>query len=179
MNGYLTTLIGQGFNVTMEDVFGDWSTANYLDDPGLASGQYGYVGDTLPPFTAFRTHSTYPATGSGSVQDWATDYIRLVDFNGVPTLMFNGDDTRVFRVSLMALDPGLPTLVHQLMLDFANDGFYEFVEALGYAEIVVSIANVYPVAGSYSYSVEVPGQNEIFDDGFESGDTSQWSATVS
>jgi hypothetical protein len=44
---------------------------------------------------------------------------------------------------------------------------------------VVSIAGVHPVSGnSYSYSVEVPGQNDIFEDGFESGNTSAWSVTV-
>ncbi len=179
MNGYLTTLIGQGFNVTMEDIFGDWSVANYLDDPGLSSGQYGYTGDTLPPFSAFRTHNTYPAAGSGTVQNWATDYIRLTDFSSVPTLHFDGADTKDFRVSMMALDPGLPTLVRWLMLDSANDGSYEFNEALGYAEVVISIADVHPVpTGSYSYTIDVPTENAIFDDGFESGDTSEWSATV-
>jgi hypothetical protein len=179
MNGYLTTLIGQGFNVLMEDVFGDWSVANYLDDPDMASGQYGYTGDILPPFAAFRTHDTYPAAGSGTVQDWATDYVRLTGLAAVPIIDFNGADTRDFRVVLMAIDPVLPTVVYPLMLDADNDGSYEFVEASGYTNVVISIAAVYPASGnSYTYSVEVPGQNDIFEDGFESGDTSAWSVTV-
>jgi len=179
MTGYLAALIGQGFNVAMEDVFGDWAVANYLDDTGAASGQYGYDGDNLPPFSAFRTHNTFPAAGSGTVQNWAADYIRLTDFMGVPTLHFNGIDTRDFRVSMLARDPGLPTLVRWVMLDSANDGSYEFTDAVGYAEIIISIANVYPVGNaSYSYTIDVPVDPSVFDDGFESGDTTAWSATV-
>ncbi len=52
MAGYLAALTGQGYAVTMEDVFGDWSVANYLDDTAVPAGQFGYTGDDLPPFVA-------------------------------------------------------------------------------------------------------------------------------
>jgi hypothetical protein len=179
MAGYLTALTGQGFNVTMEDVFGDWAVANYLDDTAVAGGQYGYQGDTLPPFSAFRSHDGYPAAGSGSVQNWATDYVRLTDFADGPTIVFDGADSGAFRMAVLAIDPMLPTLVHWVMLDADNDGSVDFADAAGYAEIVVSIANVNPTGSSaYSYTVEVPVDPDVFDDGFESGDTNGWSLTI-
>ena len=179
MAGYLNALNGQGYNVTMEDVFGVWAVANFLDDTLVVAGQYGYDGDTLPPFSAFRTHDTFPAAGSGTVQNWAADYIRLTGLTTVPTLHFDGMDTREFRVALLARDPGLPTLVRWVGLDNGNDGVFEFNEAVGYAEVIIVIANVYPVNnGSYSYTIDVPVDPDVFDDGFESGDTSGWSSTV-
>jgi len=180
MAGYLSALTGQGYMVTMEDVFGDWSVANYLDDPSVPAGQYGYVGDDLPPFVPFSTHTAYPATGTGTVQNWATDYVRLTGFAGPPTLDFNGADSRDFRVSVMAIDPSLPTVVRWLSLDSANDGQLEFTEAAGYAEVVISIANVYPSTGAtYSYTVtDATSASLPFSDGFESGDTTGWSAAV-
>jgi hypothetical protein len=129
--------------------------ANFLDDTSIPNGQYGYTGDTLPPFFPFRTHNSYPASGSGSVLNWATDYIRLTDFTGTLTLDFNGMDSRDFRVAMLAIDPMLPTLVRLVTLDELNDGTYAFTEAEGYEEVVIAIANVYPYSGgSYSYTVD-------------------------
>ncbi len=179
MAGYLTALNLQGINITMEDAFGEWAVANFIDDGSVSSGQYGYDGETLPPFSAFRTHSTYPAAGSGTVQNWAADYIRLNDLPAEPTLHFNGADTRDFRVAFLARDPSLPTLVRWIALDNNNDANWGLNEAVGYAEVILVIANVYPVSnGSYSYTIDVPVDPSVFDDGFDSGDTTQWSATV-
>ena len=146
MSGYLNALAGQGYNITMEDVFGVWAVANFLDDTLVVAGQYGYDGDTLPPFSAFRTHDTFPAAGSGTVQNWAADYIRLTGLTAAPTLHFDGMDTREFRVAYLARDPSLPTLVRWVPLDNANDGVFEFNEAVGYAEVIIAIANVYDEA---------------------------------
>lgn len=174
MSGYLSTLTGQGYSVTMEDIFGEWSVANYLDDLTVPEGQFGYAGDTLPPFSPFRTHNDYPESGSGSAQNWATDYIRLANFDGTPIIDFNGDDARNFRVFVMALDPVLPTLAQTLDLDGTNDGYLAFAEANGYAEVILCVANVTPGSiASYSYDVDAIS-NLIFADGFESGDTINW-----
>ena len=79
---------------------------------------------------------------------------------------------------MMALDLVLPTVVAWLPLDAANDGSLEFPAALGYDEVVISIANVYAFSGAtYSYTVNDGSAALPFEDGFESGDTSAWSAT--
>lgn len=175
MIGYLNTLTEHGYVVLMEDIFGDWSVANFLDDPDVQDGRYGYNGETLPPFFASAVHNTYPATRSSAVQRWATDYIRLTDFGGAPVLDFDGDDSRQFRISMMALDPVLPTIVQTVDLDTNNDGYHEFTEAAGYSEVIVSVANVYRFASAtYSYTVDAVSEL-VFADGFESGDTTAWS----
>jgi len=154
MAGYQQALSGVGDPVVMEDIFGEWSVANFLDDPALPDGQYGYQGEELPPFHAFRTHTTFPASGLGNAQQWASEYIRLVVPDGAPTLEFDGQDARDFRVALMAVDPTLPPLVTWLNLDEANDGSLTWPAASGYAEVLISVANVHPSqVASYSYTV--------------------------
>jgi len=154
LTGYQITLDDMGYAVSTHDIFGDWCVANYLDDTTVPDGQFGYTGDELPPFYAFRTHLAYPASGTGSAQAYATDYIRLRELADPPTLDFNGFDTRDFRVTMMALDPDLPTLVRSVPLDEANDGTLTFSEAAGYFEVVIAVANVYPAGtGAYSYEV--------------------------
>lgn len=175
MAGYLEALTTHGYTGTMEDVFSDWSAANYLDDETVPDGRFGYSGEDLPPFSAFRTHITYPESGSGSVQNWGTDYLRLTEFGGTPIFDFDGADVREFRLEAMAIDPVLPTLVTTIVPDGSSDAYFVWPEANGYNEVVISIANVYPTASaSYTYQVDAIS-NLIFADGFESGDTLEWS----
>jgi hypothetical protein len=78
----------------------------------------------------------------------------LLDFSGVPTLEFNGQDGRDFRVLMMARDTSRPTLVREVALDAAGNGFYAFSEALAYGEVIVAVANVTPTsAATYSYMI--------------------------
>jgi hypothetical protein len=164
MTGYQQVLNGHGYPVQMEDVFGNWGVANFLDDPAVPDGQFGYNGDTLPPFFAYRTHSSYPATGSGSVQAWAAEYIRLTNLSGPPVLEFAGNDLRDFRVAMLATDPVLPTLVDFVALDEFNDGTLAFTDAVGYEEVIITVANVYPSGtGNYTYHVQTT-VTEVHDD---------------
>jgi hypothetical protein len=170
--GYQAALQSQGYLESTSDVFRDWSVANFLDDPAIPAGQYGYVGDDLPAFTAFRTHTTYPASGTGTVQAHAADYVRLQNLTGAPVVQFNGVDNRPFRVMLMARDAALPTLVRTVTLNAAQDGTYEFLDAAGYDEVVIAIANVSPTsAGNYSYNVTVLDTTPVGDVVAASGPT--------
>jgi len=156
MSGYQQVLVDLGYTVPIEAVFANWTIANYLDDPGLASGQYGYIGDSLPAFYPWRTHTDLPASGVATVQYWAGEYVRLTNMDATSFYTFNGTDTRDFLVNLIALDPALPTLVETLPLDELNDGTLTFAAGAGYDETIICVANVYPsAAGSYLYSVDL------------------------
>ena len=97
MSGYLSTLTGQGYSVTMEDIFGEWSVANYLDDlTGVPVGQFGYAGDSTADHSCLFgpiTATLNPDHNRAATQNWATDYIRLANFGGTPIIDFNGDDS--------------------------------------------------------------------------------------
>lgn len=153
--GYQAALQAQGQLTPTTEICARWVTANYLDDPTLDDGRYGYVGDALPPFNAFRTHTSFPASGSGNTQAYAADYLRLRGFAGPPRIQFDGQDARPFRLTLLARGAGLPTLVRDFPLDAAQNGTHEFPEAAGYDEVVLVIANVHAASvGTYTYNVE-------------------------
>jgi len=158
MNGYQQSLLNQGFSITPKDLFGNWSAANFLDEPDIYMGQYGYLGDTLPNFSSFRTHNNYPVgSASGSVKDWATDYVRLLSLNKeTPIITFNGNNAHDFRVKLLAMDDTKKTKVREITLDSNNDGKVRFNEAMGYDQVEISIASVTTLGtGSYTYAVEL------------------------
>ena len=158
MYSFQTVIAALGYPDIMEDVFSQWSAANYLDEPAIYSGQYGYLGDELPAFSAWRFVSNFPASGNGSLQDWGSEYMRIVDgtSSSAPRVTIDGADIHDFRVRFMAVDPALPTLVAEMELDAGEYGEFTFMEAAEYNEVVVSVASTTASGvGSYSYTVEL------------------------
>jgi hypothetical protein len=83
VTGVDNTLAAQGYDEDMADVFTDWVVANYLDvdDPSFFGGKYGYEGEDLPAFSCFKTWSDYPVDSTGTVQHWASDYVKYESGN--------------------------------------------------------------------------------------------------
>jgi len=77
LNSVIDQLIENGFQIPFESVFLNWTIANFVDDPELDQGQYGYEGLDLPSFSTSGSHTAFPVSAAGSVQSWATDYIRV------------------------------------------------------------------------------------------------------
>ncbi|MFH1143303.1 MAG: hypothetical protein V1774_02015, partial [Candidatus Eisenbacteria bacterium] len=56
--GYEVVLDAYGYPGNFADVFADWVVANFLDDPTLDDGRFGYAGDDLPAFSVMGTYSS-------------------------------------------------------------------------------------------------------------------------
>jgi len=71
------------------DLFADWVIANYLDDPKLNQGRYGYTALTteLPAHAAH--HTDYPVRETATVRQYAADYV-LLEGDGTLTIEFDG-----------------------------------------------------------------------------------------
>lgn len=76
-----------GYKTNFAEAFADWVIANYLDDPRLANGRYGY--DDLSIRVAAE-RQPYPVTGRGAVHQYATDYIELNDVRADLSIVFTG-----------------------------------------------------------------------------------------
>lgn len=78
---------------TAEQVFTDWTIANYLQDPTLEDGRYAYK--SYNPFSLYPdiTLETCPAKNTYDVHQFGTDYIEItcpgeyvLTFTGTPTV---------------------------------------------------------------------------------------------
>jgi len=76
--GISNQLIEHGYTIPFEAIFNNWTIANYLDDPDVAQGQYYYENLVLPSFNPTHHHVSCPASGNGTTNPWAADYIRLL-----------------------------------------------------------------------------------------------------
>lgn len=91
-----------GAPIAANDVFADWTVANYLGDGSVADGRYEYANYTSAP-TAFDTE-TIASCPSGpqarTVHQYGTDYIRI-RCSAKHTLAFDGS----LQIVLVPTDP--------------------------------------------------------------------------
>ena len=83
-----SVLEDRGYYDRFYDVFEKWSVALCLDDTAISDGIYGFSGIDLTdfPFMATNSHSSFPASGSGSV---IADMFEIVEFtNGIPDWIY-------------------------------------------------------------------------------------------
>ncbi len=79
-DGMEATFNAMGYHWDTQRVVTDWTVANYLDNPTLDHGQYGYNLFDTPAFKIKSTFDTYP-TGDfdTSVKNYAARYYRFAD----------------------------------------------------------------------------------------------------
>lgn len=75
--GYENTLKKHNIPMTFEQVFQDWVVANYLDDPKLAAGRYGYPDIEVPKPKIADTLEQGSAPREGSVAQYGAEYLRV------------------------------------------------------------------------------------------------------
>jgi len=161
ISGITNQLIANGISQPFEDIFVDWTIANFLDDPDVENGHYYYENLTLPNFHAVYTHSAYPAGNSGTINGWATDYIRLYpgDGNLELTLTTNfpiglgvmriGEEGITSTVDKFTINgiwtgvlPELTTDYSQMILSFANCGYSSVSYSYSLVEVITSGENI-------------------------------------
>lgn len=88
-----------GFNEVLEplglsfdEVFADWVIANYLDEPELGDGRFGYERDDPLAMEIDARHRRYPIQREAEVSQYGTDYIELTG-NGDVEITFQGGTT--------------------------------------------------------------------------------------
>lgn len=87
--GFEAVLAKRAPGLRFADLFRDWVIANYLDDPNLAGGIYGYR-DVDVRASLAATHTKLPVAQTAQVHQFAADYIELRPPQANATLYFTG-----------------------------------------------------------------------------------------
>jgi immune inhibitor A len=89
IDGFNNVVEQFGVSLTFDDVFADWVSANLLDDPNLADGQFGYQDLSPRPMARDQSLRRFPAQIESDVSQYGTDYVELrgagdlaIDFRG-------------------------------------------------------------------------------------------------
>jgi hypothetical protein len=90
ISGINSALFLKGYQVTVNDLLKKWVTANYLNNISISGGVYGYqasfsaTGIINPPgnIRVTSTVGVYPASGSGTTNQYAADYVKFTELGG-------------------------------------------------------------------------------------------------
>ncbi|MCD6290354.1 MAG: immune inhibitor A [Anaerolineae bacterium] len=75
-----------------DDIFADWLIANYLDDPSIGDGRYGYRLYHPHSVAMDERYRSYPVQRESTVQQYAADYV-LLQGKGDVVIHFQGATT--------------------------------------------------------------------------------------
>jgi hypothetical protein len=88
ITGINNALFRRGYLVGVNDIFKNWVVANYLNNSSISSGIYGYtasfsgITDAPGNITVTTTVSSYPASGTGTLNEYGADYVKFTDLGG-------------------------------------------------------------------------------------------------
>jgi hypothetical protein len=88
IDGINSALFQRGYTVSVNDIFKNWVMANYLNNTSISGGIYGYqasfsgITDAPGNIQVSTTVSSYPNSGSGSVNQYAADFVKFTNLGG-------------------------------------------------------------------------------------------------
>jgi immune inhibitor A len=92
LNSINATLIEQGRELDVNDLFADWIVANYLDDTTLADGRYGYRSEQVGSMCPRVRPGELPMQETRTMPQYSAEYIEIegrgqvaFDFEGATT----------------------------------------------------------------------------------------------
>jgi hypothetical protein len=163
LNGVNAVLAARGYSQNFGDVFSDWKVANFLDDTGFASGEYGYSSMDLRVKRSHR-HSSFPISDVlRYVRSWAADYVEFTGGDGLSDLLidFAGrNPAHDFDVKVIEMRYGVPVAVRSMQIQKGDGRGHISVPRFGHdVDTLILVPSWQPTAWadfdetvSYSYS---------------------------
>jgi len=162
ISGISNQLIEHGYTIPFESIFVNWTIANFLDDPDVMDGLYNYDALDLPSFSTFANHNSYPASRTGTVDNWAADYVRL--YPGDNDLQIELETNQEISLGAIRIGSGgnLSTVDVFLVDGNLNQELPELTE--DYSQMILVLSNRNYGALNYSYTVS---EIEVSTDDYE------------
>jgi hypothetical protein len=89
IEGINKIMADHGYPEKFEDIFADFLIANYVQDPNIDDGQWGYRDMTIDPVNLTYQYDRYPVDQWESVYQFGGDYLELTG-EGDLTIQFTG-----------------------------------------------------------------------------------------
>jgi hypothetical protein len=153
------SLLGRPAN--FGDIFSDWIIANYLDNPTLGDGRYGYTSLDVRPVLS-RIETKYPVNAKqDGVNPWASRYLKFTDGDGkalTATL-----ETNQKGIVVRTIKVGKAVEVSDLPLDAFQKGQFSIPQFGTLTKEVILVVSFQPSnfvrrQGVYTYSAMLQSQ---------------------
>ncbi|MBI4317214.1 MAG: immune inhibitor A [Chloroflexi bacterium] len=151
MSGVERVINRLGYATTFDDIFAAWVVANFLDNPSLGDGHFGYK--DLDIRVKAEPVDSFPIQSSAVVQQYAADYLEVRPPSPDVAIIFTGTN----RVKLVPNDPySGRTQWWSNRGDVMNTNLTRYFDLSGIDEASLSFWTWYDVEKDYDYAyVEV------------------------
>ncbi len=92
INGIQSVLNSKYGGLSFDELFADWTVANYLNDPSVENGKYAYTNESIHVSREPR-FAQYPITRTATIHEYAANYYALQPVSGDVTVYFTGTTT--------------------------------------------------------------------------------------
>lgn len=151
IQGIRNQLIVHSYSIPFEAIFNNWTIANYLDEPEIYSGLYNYENLNLPNFQQSYYHNAYPADVTGTVNPWATKYVK---FTHETELNFDYTVNQPASFALISVGSGMESIVESFAA--TESGIFAIPDlADGYTDHIIVLANANDTSLEFSYELAV------------------------
>ena len=143
-----------GISLSIEQIFTNFTIANYANDPTIGdNGYYGYNVFRLPILPNFiTTHPIYPVDAPRrSLQQYSAAYYRFTGTDTTAVLQFIGEPNREIAASI--LERGNQNSVTPINLNNSNQGQASLARIGNGANDMILIASSLSTSNPYSFSV--------------------------
>ena len=154
IEGFECALRTANIDKEFREIFGDWMTANYLNDASVNKGKYAYKTISLPRPSAIQQFSGMPVSSKGDVHGYGVNYIRFVTGNNTVKISFVADSYKDFLIRVIKInnvDMGKSNVEQVALLSPITD-FYIRNSDSGFDEIVLAISAMKNTDAPLSYS---------------------------
>ncbi|MCL4396542.1 MAG: immune inhibitor A [Chloroflexi bacterium] len=93
INGIQSVLDATEGGIKFDDLFADWTVANYLNDPSVSNGRYAYPNESTFHISREPVLGQFPVSRTAQMNEYAANYYTLQPAGGDVTLYFTGTTT--------------------------------------------------------------------------------------
>jgi protocatechuate 3,4-dioxygenase beta subunit len=154
----------QGSGKSFDQVFLEFSVAIFLDDPSIASKEWGYPAMNLPIYMPLdKDHSSYPASGSiSSIKRYSAQYVAFNNANGDLNISVSVTSGTFLGAVVMHGKAGTPNDVKPITISGGKGAIT--VSGLGSSYTNATLVMGATSAGGFSYEAKsggTPGTGSI------------------
>ncbi len=147
------------FPLSFQEIFSNWTLANYIDDTSVEDGKYGYEVLDLPSFAVKQYFITYPASKTSTVKSSAAHYYKFnVDFTNL-NITIDFPEGGEWDVNLLAFDDD--DLIREIMPITEGNISFENPDIYTLSELVLVVTNKELGSGSKEFSLSINDVNSI------------------
>ena len=138
--------------ISFNELFIDWTIANFLNDPVSYEGLYGYELLDLPYFHTQNLHSAFPDDGSGTVSGWAAEYTKVITTEQPLSFEIETSDYLAIAEIRIGIEPE-DTLI---LMHYCEDEISFTSQAISddFSSVILVFSNAGNASVSYEYTVE-------------------------